>query len=156
MEGRSSLKLFQEDMSQANLPHNPPSRPSGNPGVAPKPFVKIRVDGAGEANCYEGERALVALERAQGLGSLKNMPVKLPVGCRRGGCGVCRVQVTSGSYRADPMSRTHISVEDEAAGLVLSCAIYPLTDIELRVEPPPFVKKANQQAGKIKQSQENE
>jgi len=105
-------------------------------------FVKISVDGAGEANCYEGERALVALERAQGMGKLKNLPVKLPVGCRRGGCGVCRVRVVAGEYRSDPMSRAHISEADEEAGLVLSCAIYPLTDIELRVEPPQFVKKA--------------
>ena len=60
---------------------------------------------------------LVALERAQGFGQLKNMPRRLPVGCRRGGCGVCRVRVLEGDYRSDPMSRTHVSVEDEAGGL---------------------------------------
>jgi ferredoxin len=114
---------------------------------------KISVTDAGEATCYEGERALVALERAQGFGRLKNLPCKLPVGCRRGGCGVCRVRVLSGEYRSDTMSRAHISVEDEEAGLVLSCAIYPLTDIELRVEPPPFVKKAIT-AGTVTTSQE--
>jgi len=103
---------------------------------------KITVEGAGEATCYEGERALVAMERAQGFGRLKNLPYRLPVGCRRGGCGVCRVRVIAGEFKTDPMSRAHISEADEAAGLVLSCAIYPLSDIELRIEPPHFVKKA--------------
>lgn len=102
---------------------------------------KIVVEGAGEATCYEGERALVAMERAQSFGRLKNLPYKLPVGCRRGGCGICRARVLSGAYRKDMMSRTHISENDKAAGLILSCSIYPLSDIELRVEPPRFISK---------------
>ncbi len=99
---------------------------------------KIAVEGAGEATCYEGERALVAMERAQSFGRLKNLPCKLPVGCRRGGCGICRARVLSGAYRKDLMSRAHISEEDNAAGIILSCSIYPLSDIELRIESPRF------------------
>jgi hypothetical protein len=34
------------------------------------------------------------------------------------------------------MSRAHISESDEAAGLVLACSIYPLSDILLRFETP--------------------
>ena len=56
----------------------------------------------GRRTAYEGERVLVALERAQGFGQLKNLPRRLPVGCRRGGCGVCRVRVLSGEYRFGP------------------------------------------------------
>lgn len=109
---------------------------------------KITVENAGEAICYEGERVLVALERAQGFGRLKNLPRKLPVGCRRGGCGVCRARVLSGSYKADPMSRAHVSEADEAAGLVLSCAIYALGDLSLRLEPPQL-NKPNKQTSDI-------
>ncbi|MBB5374286.1 2Fe-2S iron-sulfur cluster-binding protein [Acidocella aromatica] len=101
----------------------------------PAPY-KITVENAGEATCYENERVLVALERAQGFGRLKNLPRKLPVGCRRGGCGVCRARVLSGNYRTDPMSRAHVSEADEAVGLVLSCAIYALGDLSLRLEAP--------------------
>lgn len=96
----------------------------------------ITLEGHGVAVAYEGERVLVALERAQGFGRLKDMPRKLPVGCRRGGCGVCRVRALSGAYRADAMSRAHVSAEDEAAGVVLSCCIYPLSDLALRLETP--------------------
>ena len=96
----------------------------------------IALEGAGLASCAENERVLVALERAQGFQRLKGLARKLPVGCRRGGCGICRARVLDGQYRRDPMSRCHVSPEDEAAGLVLSCAIYPLTDLSLRLETP--------------------
>jgi ferredoxin len=94
----------------------------------------------GVANAYGQERVLVALERAQGFGQLKNLPRRLPVGCRRGGCGVCRVRVLAGAYRADRMSRAHVSEEQEAAGVALSCCIYPLSDLSLRLETPVAVK----------------
>jgi ferredoxin len=107
---------------------------------------KITVEDAGEAMCSEIERVLVALERAQGFGRLKGLAHKLPVGCRRGGCGVCRARVLAGEYRRDSMSRAHISEADAAAGLVLSCAIYPLTDLALRLETPQFKRTVPQTA----------
>ena len=94
----------------------------------------ITVPGAGSCQCSEDERVLVALERAQGFGQLKNLPKRLPVGCRRGGCGVCRARVVQGQYRTAPMSREHISAEDEECGLILACAVYPLSDLSLVLE----------------------
>ncbi|ACK50431.1 ferredoxin [Methylocella silvestris BL2] len=106
----------------------------------------LTLEGHGASSGYADERVLVALERAQGFGQIKNMPCRLPVGCRRGGCGICRVRVLAGAYRRDPMSRTHVSVEDEGAGLVLACCIYPLSDLSLRLEPPAAVKGMGQKA----------
>lgn len=103
-------------------------------------FFPIHVEGAGAAQGFGHERVLVSLERAQGFGALKNLPRKLPVGCRRGGCGICRVRVVEGDYRADLMSRAHISLEDQSEGLVLSCCIYPLSELSLRLEPVVAVK----------------
>lgn len=97
----------------------------------------IRVEGAGTAVVASGERVLVALERAQGLGHLKGLTHRLPVGCRRGGCGICRVRILSGQYRRDLMSREHISLEDETEGRVLACAIYAESDLSLRLDPTP-------------------
>lgn len=57
----------------------------------------------------------------------------IPVGCRGGGCGVCRVDVVSGSFIPKPMSRSHVSADDERAGRVLACRIFPSSDLELRV-----------------------
>jgi ferredoxin len=107
---------------------------------------QITLEGHGVASAYEGERALVALERAQGFGQLKNMPRRLPVGCRRGGCGVCRMRVLAGDYRSDLMSRSHVSTEDEASGVVLACCIYPRSDLSLRLETPVVVKEKGERA----------
>ena len=56
----------------------------------------------------------------------------IAVGCRGGGCGVCKVQVLRGSYVSGKMSRAKISVEDEARGVVLACQIRPTSDLVVR------------------------
>ena len=75
-------------------------------------------------SCSARERVLLAMER-QGL-------KHLPVGCRGGGCGVCRVRVTSGRYRTGKMSRAHVSTGDEAVGIALACQLIPESDLALR------------------------
>lgn len=57
----------------------------------------------------------------------------IPVGCRGGGCGVCKVQVHSGTFVKRVMSRAHISETEEAAGTVLACRIKPTSDLALSV-----------------------
>jgi ferredoxin len=57
----------------------------------------------------------------------------IPVGCHGGGCGVCKIEVTAGSYKKRVMSRAHISVEDEASDRVLACRIWPTSDLRLKV-----------------------
>lgn len=60
----------------------------------------------------------------------------IPVGCRGGGCGVCKVQVLSGSYTQRVMSREHISEQEEAQGYVLACRVRPTSEVHLRVVGP--------------------
>jgi ferredoxin len=57
----------------------------------------------------------------------------IPVGCRGGGCGVCKIEVLSGTYRKRVMSRAHVSVEDEENHRVLGCRIWPTSDLRLKV-----------------------
>ncbi|WP_447737507.1 2Fe-2S iron-sulfur cluster-binding protein [Rhodanobacter soli] len=58
----------------------------------------------------------------------------IPVGCTNGGCGVCKVRVTSGRVRQlGAISRAHVSVEEEAAGYALACRVAPETDVILEV-----------------------
>ncbi len=56
----------------------------------------------------------------------------IPVGCRGGGCGVCKVRIESGTVRAEKMSRTHVSAEQQAQGYVLGCRAYPQSDLQLQ------------------------
>jgi len=57
----------------------------------------------------------------------------IPVGCRGGGCGVCKIQVTSGTYHKRKMSRTVISETEEAEHIVLACRCTPTSDLTLKV-----------------------
>ncbi len=57
----------------------------------------------------------------------------IPVGCCGGGCGVCKIEIISGTYRKRVMSREHISVEDEANNRVLACRVWPTSDLRLKV-----------------------
>ena len=63
----------------------------------------------------------------------------IKVGCRSGGCGVCRVRVLEGRYQSQKMTRSCISEADEAEGIVLACRILPQSN--LRVEPLPLTTR---------------
>lgn len=86
---------------------------------------EVRIDNTGETYACAETRTLL-----EGMETLARRGI--PVGCRGGGCGVCKVRIEAGTVRTEKMSRCHISVEDEAAGVVLACRAYPLSDVRLR------------------------
>jgi Na+-transporting NADH:ubiquinone oxidoreductase subunit NqrF len=57
----------------------------------------------------------------------------IPSGCHGGGCGVCKIKVTSGQYRALPMSREHVSEAEERAGFALACRSHPKSNLTIEV-----------------------
>lgn len=63
----------------------------------------------------------------------------IPVGCRGGGCGACRVRVLAGTYTTRRMSRRHVSPADEADQIVLACRLLPSSDIVVERAPAPAV-----------------
>lgn len=89
-------------------------------------YFNVLIEETGETyRCSPSESLLDGMERLGKKG--------IPVGCRGGGCGVCKVEITSGTYFKRVMSRDCISVEDEAAGRVLACRVRPTSDITLKV-----------------------
>lgn len=75
-----------------------------------------------------GETILAALS-ASGFG--------YRIGCRRGGCGICKVDLRDGSVHYEkPVAETVLTPEEKATGTVLSCRAVPDGDvtIELRDE----------------------
>jgi ferredoxin len=64
----------------------------------------------------------------------------IPVGCRGGGCGICRIRILAGEYEAKKMSRKHIPENDQARGLALACRIYPRSDLQIEVLSLPEVQ----------------
>jgi len=57
----------------------------------------------------------------------------IPVGCRNGGCGVCKVRIDSGLARRRVMSRKHLSECEAGQGYALACRIYPQSDLVVSV-----------------------
>jgi len=66
------------------------------------------------------------------LDAMAGRPSAVAIGCRSGGCGVCRVQVLSGDFQRGEMSVEQISAECHSKGYVLACRIYPTSDLHLR------------------------
>ena len=93
------------------------------------PFHRIRLaDGSLEVDATPGQSVLTAFERHS-----RSIPVQ--VGCRSGGCGVCRVRVLDGQVRAEKMSLRHVNADERAAGYALACRIYPLSDLIVAAAP---------------------
>jgi len=83
----------------------------------PKQNVSIQQTGETYA-CAIGESLLVGMQRLGRKG--------IPVGCVNGGCGVCKVRITQGSVQSlGPISRAHVSIEEEAEGCTLACRVGP-------------------------------
>lgn len=79
--------------------------------------------------CKPGQSILKAMEQ-KGLKCV-------PVGCRGGGCGFCKITVLGGDYECGKMSRVHVSLEAIDQGEVLACRVYPLTDLIIECQSQP-------------------
>lgn len=87
---------------------------------------RIRVVGGAEFDCAADERVLLAMERcgASDIG----------VGCRGGGCGICRIKVVDGDYTTGKMSAAKVSESERAAGFALACRLFPAGDLVIEVD----------------------
>lgn len=89
------------------------------------PF-QVSIENTGETfRCGEEVNVLAAMEHSRCKG--------IPVGCRNGGCGACKVRITAGRYHTRKMSRAVVSAQEEAEGCVLACKTYPQSDISVHV-----------------------
>ena len=72
--------------------------------------------------CAEGETLLGA--------AIRSGRQLIRVGCRAGGCGICKVRVHCGDYATGKMSRAHVSEAEEREGYVLACRTLPAGALE--------------------------
>ena len=87
---------------------------------------QVTIDNTGEVfRCAEDVHVLAAMEQACCHG--------IPVGCRNGGCGACKVRIAAGSYQTRKMNRAVLCAAEEADGCVLACKTYPRSDIAVHV-----------------------
>lgn len=89
---------------------------------------RIEVDGAHHPLSAVPGQTILACMIASGATMLK-------VGCRSGGCGICRVRIIEGDYHALPMNRARISAEDQESKIALACRIVPLGNLRIAAMP---------------------
>ncbi len=78
---------------------------------------RIHIENCGESfDCAATQNVLRGMEYLGRKG--------IPVGCRGGGCGVCKVRVLRGQYRTEKMSRACVSAEEQRQGYALACRLY--------------------------------
>ncbi len=74
----------------------------------------------------DGETLLRALARA-GL--------RYRVGCKRGGCGICKVQLKLGEVRYErPVAESVLSDDERVEGICVSCRAVPITNIVIELQ----------------------
>ena len=94
--------------------------------TTPAASHRITIIDTGEKfECRDGESILNAMVKLGRKG--------IPSGCHGGGCGVCKIHVEGGDYRAWAMSREHVSVKEEADGIALACRSFPSSDLSVKV-----------------------
>lgn len=99
--------------------------PPAQRGLSVMPF-RVHIENCGESFvCADGVNVLHGME---GLGRRG-----IPVGCRGGGCGVCKVRVLEGEYRTDRMSRDCVSEQEQGQGYALACRTFANGDLRLQV-----------------------
>lgn len=96
------------------------------------PDVTIEPDGI-TAPAADGETMLGALGRA-GL--------RYRVGCRRGGCGICKVQLVLGEVRYErPIAANVLTNDERASGICLSCRAVPITNVVIELQEGDRLRK---------------
>jgi ferredoxin len=89
------------------------------------PEVTILPDGV-QVTAMEAETLLRALARA-GL--------RYRVGCKRGGCGICKVQLKLGEVHYErPVAESVLTDDERVEGICLSCRAVPLTNVVIELQ----------------------
>jgi ferredoxin len=58
----------------------------------------------------------------------------ISIGCRGGGCGVCRIRILTGEFESKKMSIKHVTREQAKQGFALSCRVFPRSDMVIEAE----------------------
>lgn len=94
--------------------------------------ITIMPDGI-KVTAQEAETLLRAMARA-GL--------RYRVGCKRGGCGICKVQLLMGEVTYErPVAPQVLSDDEKVEGVCLSCRAVPLTNVVIELQEGDRLRK---------------
>lgn len=76
------------------------------------------------------------------LAALGRAGLRYRVGCRRGGCGICKVQLIVGEVRYErPIAASVLTNDERVAGICLSCRAVPITNIVIELQEGDRLRK---------------
>lgn len=77
------------------------------------------------------------------MGSLNRHGFTYRIGCRRGGCGFCKVDLLSGEVEYNKVvSPAVLSEAEREEGVCLSCRAVPVTDVVIRLSAGDSLRKS--------------
>ena len=69
------------------------------------------------------------------LRALARAGLRYRVGCKRGGCGICKIQLLAGEVRYErPIAASVLSDDERVEGICLSCRAVPLTNVVVELQ----------------------
>jgi CDP-4-dehydro-6-deoxyglucose reductase len=78
---------------------------------------------------------VVAREDETLLRALARAGLRYRVGCKRGGCGICKVQLKLGEVSYErPIADSVLSDDERVEGICLSCRAVPITNIVIELQ----------------------
>ena len=126
------MRGVREHGTVLTLPATPTTTRRPEEGRGHMPEVTILPDGL-QVTAAEAETVLKALSRA-GL--------RYRVGCKRGGCGICKVQLVLGEVRYErPVADSVLSDDERVEGICLSCRAVPITNIAIELQEGDRLRK---------------
>ena len=76
------------------------------------------------------------------LRALARAGLRYRVGCKRGGCGICKVQLKLGEVRYErPIAESVLSDDERVQGICLSCRAVPITNIAIQLQEGDRLRK---------------
>jgi ferredoxin len=69
------------------------------------------------------------------LRAMARAGLRYRVGCKRGGCGICKVHLLGGEVRYErPIADSVLSDDERVEGVSLSCRAVPLTNVVIELQ----------------------
>ncbi len=69
------------------------------------------------------------------LRAMARAGLRYRVGCKRGGCGICKIQLLAGEVRYErPIATSVLSDDERVEGICLSCRAVPLTNVVVELQ----------------------
>ncbi len=89
--------------------------------------LQVTIRQTGESFDCRGNQSVLAAMASTGRRGI-------PVGCLGGGCGVCKIRLLNGQVsKLGPVSRAHVSRDEEDQGYTLACRVAPQSRLEIEV-----------------------